>query len=363
MAKDFMVKESELDDIQMKVLNSVLDKNIVVSGCAGSGKSLIALRKAQRVQSEAKGSCEVIVFTKALCGFMNSGRNELGLKCPFFYHWQWKNKFDMPKADYVIVDEIQDFTEEEIQEFMDAARKHFFFFGDTAQSIYQDYKPTVPVENLRYIAAAYGSCKEFPLYSNYRLPKPVAKITQDYIGVDVEPYGDGSVYRSKENVKPKFLKYPTLKDQMNAIVRIIKDRELTDAAILVPHNDDIPQMLDLLKSASNAITSNKGKSMLDFEVKYNDKEDWHNSQETLNFATNNPKVMTFHSAKGLQFETVFIPDVAETYSDGDRKALYVAMTRTYRNLYVMYSGVLPDILKQVRTDLYETTETDEIEDL
>ena len=34
MAKDFMVKESELDDIQMRVLNSVLDKNIVVSGCA-----------------------------------------------------------------------------------------------------------------------------------------------------------------------------------------------------------------------------------------------------------------------------------------------------------------------------------------
>ena len=27
--------------------------------------------------------------------------------------------------------------------------------------------------------------------------------------------------------------------------------------------------------------------------------------------------------------------------DSERKALYVAMTRTYRNLYVMYSGDLP----------------------
>ena len=42
----------------------------------------------------------------------------------------------MPSADYIIVDEIQDFELKEIQEFMNAAKKHFLFFGDSAQSIY-----------------------------------------------------------------------------------------------------------------------------------------------------------------------------------------------------------------------------------
>lgn len=74
--------------------------------------------------------------------------------------------------------------------------------------------------------------------------------------------------------------------------------------------------------------------------------------------------MTYHSAKGLQFETVFLPYI-ENFSgqESDRKALYVAMTRTYRNLYVMYSTRLPSLLSNIDKAFYKTTEIDEIEDL
>lgn len=369
MAKDFMVKESELDDIQMRVLNSVLDKNIVVSGCAGSGKSVIALQKAKRVQSENAGSCEVIVFTRALCGYMESGRAQLGLVCPFYVKESWKGRYGKPKADYVIVDEIQDFTAEEVQDFMDAARKHFFFFGDTAQSIYGGLKTTCTVKEVEFMASKKGDYRDFPLYNNYRLPKPVAKITQDYIGVGVDPYGDGEAYKSLENKKPKFLKYESVEKQMEAIVRIIYNKNLTDVGILIPDNDDILKILDILKKCDTEIrVSNplmalqKGGNPLNFEIKYRDNEDWHNNRETLNFATNNPKLMTYHSAKGLQFETVFLPCIAEPSDDNWRKALYVAMTRTYRNLYIMYSGVMPNILMNVPANLYETTETDKVKD-
>ena len=48
--KDWMVKESDLekDDYEYQVLHAVLDKSCIVSGCAGSGKSVLALIKAQR---------------------------------------------------------------------------------------------------------------------------------------------------------------------------------------------------------------------------------------------------------------------------------------------------------------------------
>lgn len=39
------------------------------------------------------------------------------------------------------------------------------------------------------------------------------------------------------------------------------------------------------------------------------------------------------------------------------------MTRTYRNLYVMYSGMLPELLSRIPQNLYETTENEEIEDI
>lgn len=375
-----MVKESELDDIQREVLNQTLDKSCIVTGCAGSGKSVIALQKAKRIQNEKGNDYKIIVYTKALCDFMNGGKEQLGLTQRFYYHeeWKWKkvlkqygrkgafwvyerdengNKIlDRSSADYIIVDEIQDFTKEEIQEFINATNKHFFFFGDTGQSIYNGMimpngqpKVTLPVENIRSMCP---SSKEFPLYNNYRLPKPIAKITQDFIGVDVDSYGSGSVYKSKENKKPCFIEDKSMAEQIAAIARIIKRDSLTDVGILVPSNDMIPEISRMLNNEE-----------INHEIRYNDKEDWKLSKDTLDFSTTNPKLMTYHSAKGLQFETVFIPGVTEAYDDGARKSLYVAMTRTYRGLYVMYSGILPKPLSNVPKELYQATEVETIEDI
>jgi len=63
--KDWMITESELDDDQYKVLFATNDKSCVVSGCAGSGKSVLALIKAQRIQREKGDNYQIVVFTKS----------------------------------------------------------------------------------------------------------------------------------------------------------------------------------------------------------------------------------------------------------------------------------------------------------
>lgn len=40
-----MIKESELDEDQIKVLMATLDKSCIVAGCAGSGKSYFGTDK------------------------------------------------------------------------------------------------------------------------------------------------------------------------------------------------------------------------------------------------------------------------------------------------------------------------------
>lgn len=347
-----MIKESELDEDQIKVLMGVLNKSCIVTGCAGSGKSVLALIKAQRIQKEKGDDYQIIVFTKALCHYMNSGRQELGLKKQFTYHWIWKHRLNCPSSDYVIVDEIQDFEENEIQEFISAAKKHFYFFGDTAQSIFEGLKNTIAVEDIGYLLPKGEKPKSFELYRNYRLPIPVAKLVQ-YVGIDLPPYEE-STYRSLETVVPRILNYYSIKEQFTAIRDIIRKRDLSDVAILLPHND-------MVKTAGEIFNNLN----LNVELRYNDKEDWQNSKDTLNFSTTNPKVMTYHSAKGLQFETIFLPRIEDFKDDGGarRKSLYVAMTRTYRNLYIMYSGILPELLSKVPRNLYETTENEEIEDI
>ena len=257
----------------------------------------------------------------------------------------------MPSADYIIVDEIQDFSDEEIKDFLNATHKNFFFFGDTAQSIFEGFKTTLPVDRISSIVPLNMKVKNWELYRNYRLPLPVARVVQS-VGVDLPPFIE-STYKSKETAVPRFLKYSDEDSQIKAIHDIIAKNNMTDVAILLPDNDYVKSVYDKLRAMGG-----------NYELRYNDKEDFRNSQDNLNFTSTNPKVMTYHSAKGLQFETVFLPYI-ENFSgnESDRKALYVAMTRTYRDLYVMYTSALPSPLTEINPDLYKTTEIDEIEDL
>ena len=72
MAKrSFYVKDSELDDYQVKVINKKTDNSYIVKGCAGSGKSILALWKAKQIQEGGKGSYLYVVYTKALRQYMN----------------------------------------------------------------------------------------------------------------------------------------------------------------------------------------------------------------------------------------------------------------------------------------------------
>ena len=387
--KNWMVTTSELDDKQREIFNAVLDKSCVVSGCAGSGKSVLALLKAQRIQQErGNDSCQVIVYTKALNDFMKKAKDDLKLSSRFLYYeeWLWKKEMkrygkmgllpvllkdensnkipNKPSSDYVIIDEIQDFTSSEIQDFLTATNKYFFFFGDTAQSIYDGYKVggTMRVNSIVPTFFPNGNVKEFTLFYNHRLPIPVAKLAQ-YIGVNLPTFDEG-IYKSQESVLPKMICYKSKKDQLDAINRIISDNDMDDVAILLPKSQEVKNVYENLKIMQ------KKEHPINYEVKYSVEDTGDDGvvhkefKDNLNFDSTNPKIMTYHSAKGLQFETVFIPYIEDYYHDGadGSKALYVAMTRTYRNLYIMYTGVLPVPLDKVKPDIYQTTEVETMEE-
>lgn len=334
---DWDVKEESMDDDQLDLIEATMDQSMLIAGCAGSGKSVIAMHKAKQL-AESGFNVILIAYTKSLNGFMQIGSKE---QCnyQFFYHYQWK-RANMPSADYLIVDEIQDFDRNEIQEFINAAKKHFLFFGDSAQSIYKLFgKNTLSIEQISEMTGL----TVLHLYNNYRLPRPVAKITQNYVGVDVMPYAD-KVYRNKEKSLPHFVSFPNAKSQIQAVSGIIKTHPSSSIGILLPTNKLVEQTCVLLKEAGVA-----------FEYKFQIEEVTEKKfYGNLNFMTSLPKVMTYHSAKGLQFDIVILPMYMGASNDDDRKALYVAMTRTMHELYIMYSTpeLLPP-LKNVPSHLYK----------
>ena len=316
---DWDVTEESMDDDQLDLIEYTDDKSMLVAGCAGSGKSVIAMHKAEQLYKKGKDVI-LIAYTRSLSRFMRNGKSDSSFR--FYHHYLWKYKLKMPKADYIIVDEIQDFTKDEIQEFIGAARMHYLFFGDTAQSIYRQYgKQTMTIDQI----AQMTGLNTLQLFNNYRLPRPVAKITQNYVGVDVQEYKE-KVYQNKEKELPHFVHLNNDQAQIDALLKLVKDNEGRSIGILLPNN---PAVIKVSQEFSN--------NNVECEFKYNKGDNDFDYVDNLNFNTTFPKIMTYHSAKGLQFDIVILPMYNGANDDESKKALYVAMTRTMHKLYVLYS--------------------------
>jgi superfamily I DNA/RNA helicase len=75
----------------------------------------------------------------------------------------------------------------------------------------------------------------------------------------------------------------------------------------------------------------------------------YNQIDTLNFQSNLPCVLTYHSAKGTQFDSVFIPFANDDlYRSGlKRNEFYVAVTRTSNQVFVLYQDVITNLMRDV----------------
>ncbi len=344
MAKrSFYVKDSELDDYQVAVINKRTDSSFIVKGCAGSGKSILALWKAKQIQDEHKGTFLYVVYTKSLRQYMSDGIMQVGIPArnvvnyDACFNWEKKGQklirldWKKGKYDYIILDEAQDFSREDIDILKSKANKAFLIYGDTAQQLYSfiKNKKTVSMEDIQYFT-------KFPLEQlvfNHRLPKKIARFAQ-YLNSENDELERRCTEEGTE--KPKILQYQTIEAQYDAIISLIQNRNMEDVAILFRHNREVKSAYDYFK--------NHG---VNVEAKYNKFLD-------LDFNSDNPKLMTYHSSKGLQFENVFLPECTAEDVD-DRNPLYVAITRTYGNLYIMHSGNLSSLFDAVPKDVYDTS--------
>ena len=344
--RSFYIRESELDSFQLLVLQRKIDKPTLVKGSAGSGKSIIALHRVKQIQEGDIGSFYFILFTKTLKQYMKDGIHILGLNNDkVVYHSEWKTRLNTPSADYIIVDEIQDFSEQDIQLFQSKANKALIMFGDSAQQLYafrQD-NPPISVEHIAYLTTIPTN----DLVFNYRLPKKIARLAEfisDSDDLEERCQNEGVEY-------PKILQFNNLHEQFDKIIEIINSRQLEDVGVLFAYNHQVEYAYKYFNSKN-----------LNVEAKYNDSMD-------LDFNNNLPKLTTYHSSKGLQFEAVFIPNCEDAHIihpfpkphtmakeiESKKRALYVAITRTYQSLFIMHSGHLSNFFANVPNNIYQTS--------
>jgi superfamily I DNA/RNA helicase len=335
MAKEtWYINESELDDYQVPIIQKKMNSSFVVKGCAGSGKTVLALWKAREIDDAKLGSYYVVVYTKALRQFINDGINEIRLNQNRVVHFNhWLNGLNKPTADFVIIDEVQDFTKEELNLLQQSAGKAFILFGDTAQQIYKGLKPNLMT--MEEIAFHTKLVME-SLVLNHRLPRKIGRIAEylNSTGDSIE----GRCTKEGAN-KPFLIKSIDWKEQLNFIKDTIEERGYTDVGILFPQNKDVKKADEFFKSIDFGVESK-------YDINWPD-----NVKFNLNFHSDNPKLMTYHSSKGLQFEAVFIPQVEVSSLAGEsNNPLYVALTRTYQDLFIIQNS---DGFEKIPLSLFE----------
>jgi superfamily I DNA/RNA helicase len=340
LSRKWLISEESFDEEQRRI-QTLKDGNYLIEGCAGSGKTVLALTKAYEIKESELGTYLVVIFTHTLKDFIKDGITNLGLDEDRICNYDQLEKRGYTSADYIIVDEVQDFEDVRIQHLKEMANKHFIFFGDDAQQLYSDRTNKT---NLKRIANLTGIAanNHKKLSKNYRLPRPIAEFAVQ-IAKDSNPNIIGQCVKSSGK-KPIILKCKGFEDELDYIRKTIENNGLLNVGILVKDNDEIQNVIDYYDK-------------LKFNIQYKYYKKNGNSKnliDTLDFYDHTPKIITYHSSKGLQFDYVFLPACNVAYSKYDfQDSLYVAVTRTSEELHITYSETLSPYIKKVSKNLYD----------
>jgi len=255
---------------------------------------------------------------------------------------------------HIIVDEGQDFSPMMIKSLVAAVADggSFTFFGDVAQQIYGS--------RLSWRDSGINADKIWRFDVNYRNPATVTAFAKDIIESEYWQK-DGDIVEATaqiaEGPKPILIKFSSKSNEMAWVVeRAISTGKTSSAVIVCRNRADIDSFLRILKD--------KGYDATEID------------KDTPGYANiKTVYLTTFHAAKGLEFDNVFVPLLSddklpdpdtvahavsekEAYAD-ELKLLYVAVTRSKYGLYMSYSGILSPLFPE-GSDSYDFHDEEDV---
>jgi superfamily I DNA/RNA helicase len=215
----------------------------------------------------------------------------------------------------------------------------FTFFGDVAQQIYGS--------RLSWRDSGVDASKIWRFDVNYRNPETITAFAKDITRSEYWQQ-DGDMVEATAKIakgpKPILVKFSSKPREMAWVVeRAIATGKTSSTVIVCRNRADIDSFMKVL--------TNKGCDAIEI------------NKDTPGFAhLKKVYLTTYHAAKGLEFDNVFIPfltddklpdpdtvssAVSEEDAYGDEiKLLYVATTRSKYGLYMTYSGTLSPLFPE-----------------
>lgn len=310
---------NDLNDNQKLALEEV--DPISLSGGPGTGKTVVSLlRHINNYKKTPQVKSLLLTYTKTLEYYLrNTAKSKNDTAAQFIDRTQkWTYSTDKRNFDEIIIDEAQD-VPLEFYHIINNYTKKVSFGADDAQSLFDGSCNTNELNSLFYKNEPYE------LEKNYRNSKEILEFTSSVFPKIPIPR---NVLNSAQITGRKpfciNLEWDDFeRSVVSSIVEISEEfNESThNIGILLPGEKQVDSYYDLLSRKINC--SRYHSKMVNFE-----------SLERVH-------ITTFKSAKGLEFDTVIIPnfDSYTWYINNtvrfSEKDYYVALTRAKLNLYLL----------------------------
>ncbi|BBY28096.1 AAA family ATPase [Mycolicibacterium sediminis] len=345
---DFNDLSAEQDD----VLDLPLDASVIVTGPPGTGKTIIAIWRANMLH-KARRPTLLLMYGKLLSTYTGAAVKELDVDSlvstyhswfPTFYKqaygqappkvdrwtYDWNAckekmmKSPVPKMlqRHIIVDEGQDMPKD-FYLMLRMVSRSMTILADENQRITDDQS------TIAEITAASGVKEVRTLTRNFRNTRPIAEFAaQFYVGLSSGIPELPAESRAGE--RPVLQGHKDLAETVRQIISYESTFRDHTIGVLVPQ-------VRLLKSLYNRL-SIKAKKPVQAYVS----EKQNGGLPNLDFAKPGIKLVTWASAKGLEFDTVFLPELQTVKGDPKseelRMKMYVLSSRAKQRLFLSYSG-------------------------
>ncbi len=347
----WMIERAVLDEVQEAILNAVINDPGPhwIEGYAGTGKTIIVTLALAAVRKKhPKAKICFVTYTHSLKDLVASG---LEGEADIFTVDAFVGGND--RYDWVFVDEVQDITEAKILKIQRRGR-HVVWAGDPFQSLYHG---RVNRENLPDVLGTTS----WELVNIYRYPLKVFKIVSSIYDAEI---ADDAMVNVDDSVEVQLHRASSRAGEVRWVWNKAKTVSVVErpAAILFPTHDMAYDFASEVCSIEGvgAPPSRIEKGRI---VDYSDfNEHFSKRRIPLRFLGSNngslPEsdlkqlsyLMTYKSAKGLDFNSVFVPHLSDRmlFEDGkplsfskdewQRKFFFVALTRSRRDLFLSYHG-------------------------
>lgn len=341
---------TELSEEQLVILNLPIKGRFLVTGPPGTGKTVMALKRAETVNDTGMG-VELVMMGKPLSEATTKAAKEIGIdvsKVRTYHSYLWKKYIqifgieihqsepfvhdwdsilkDINNLNVSSLNKLKKYNETLIIDEGQDMNKYFYLFIQYLfenYTVFADDNQRLHHDNSRLndIKDFGQTSKEYCLNRNYRNTRQIAELALKFhTGVSNTPD-----LPSKNGNKPIFRFVSSFHDSIDVIVNWENNFPNKSIGVFI---NTIKDQIKFNKELSGKTTN---------PIKYYN----YKVKKVPNLTSPGIKLITYESAKGLEFDAVFIPEIQRFTEKSEeiftKMMLYVLITRARETLYITFN--------------------------